>query len=89
MADILFLLERKQDGSIAFPELDQIELLTSRLDIDNRLSKSQNCLLGGVRMRYDDPVVCKISHLRVPRELVSHRQFQDELERYVSSLVLF
>ena len=50
-------------------------------------------LLESVRMRYEDPTVCSVGHLRIPKDIVTifgtDKQFQRELEQYVPSLVLF
>ena len=47
-------------------------------------------LLESIRMRYEDPAVCRVGYLCLPWSLVNNKpvQVQDELERYVPSLVL-
>lgn len=45
-------------------------------------------LLRVVRIRAEDPHVCQIRHVRVPREFMEDKQVLEELERFVPSLVL-
>lgn len=49
----------------------------------------QNNILETVRMRYEDSTVCRVGHLRIPQMVMTNRQFQDKLERYVPSLIVF
>lgn len=56
------------------------------VDIDD---SSQNDILQIVRMRFEDPAVHRVGHLRIPKKVVTTAKFQEELEKYVPSLVLF
>ena len=87
------LLERKEDGKLAFPKMDQIELSHIQVDsfrlvlgVDVRQVRDR--LLRVVRMRADDPHVRRIGHVRVPRAFID-KQLLKELEGLVPSLVLF
>lgn len=86
------LFERKEDGKLAFPRMDQIEL--SHIEVDSfRLGFDVRQILGRllrvVRMRAEDPHVRRIGHVRVPRALMKEKQLRGELEGLVPSLVLF
>lgn len=74
-----------QDGNLAFPDLEQLGLH----DIfDDDVWQTQNHLLQTLRMRADDPDTRRIGYLRIDSDLVKDSRFQDELERYVPSLVV-
>lgn len=86
------LFERKEDGKLAFPKMDQIELShiqvdSFRLGVD--VQQIRDRLLRVVRIRADDPHVHRIGHVRVPRALIEDKQLRKELVRLVPSLVLF
>lgn len=82
------LHERKQNGILAFPRLEAVELchVISFTGGDN--PQLQNDLLQILRIRSQDPAVPRISVLRIDRSLVKNLQFKEELERCVPSLVL-
>lgn len=91
----MFLSKRMKDGSLAFPKLVQLELPDavciegSSLDeLATRVFIEDN-LLQVVRIRAEDPNVCRIGHLRLPRAAVPDPEFQEALMQYVPSLVLF
>lgn len=83
------LYERKQDGSLTFPKIDQMHLRGVRNVTEGIVLQVQNALLQTVLIRFEDLTARRLGHARIPREIVTSRQFQEELERYVPSLVLF
>lgn len=56
---------------------------------EEHMLELQNNVLQTVRIRSEDPISPQLSHLCVPRDFVTSSQFQEELERYVATLVLF
>lgn len=83
------LFKRKQDGNLAFPNLDQLGLRGKEYAVEDNIPQLQSHLLQTVRMRAEDPVTRRIGHLRIPRHIVTDNGFQEGLERHVPSLVLF
>ena len=57
-----------------------------RDDID--ILQLQYQLLQAVRVRFEDPTACEIGQLRMPRIVSTNAEFQEEIVRYVHSLVL-
>ena len=83
------LYERKQNGSLAFPELENIELRYGYSPSGDNNPQLQYNLLQTIRTRAQDPTVRRISVLRINDLLVKNLQFKEELERCVPSLVIF
>lgn len=81
MPGILF--ERRQDGTLIYPELDQLQFSGA-----SDASHARSQLLRAVRMRANDSTARSIGHLRIPRRMVTNPQYQEALEEYVPSLVL-
>ena len=82
------LYERERDGNLAFPKMDRMELRDAQDLTENHILLLQIRLLQTVRIRFEDPTTRRIGHLCIPRNIVTNSQFQEELERYVPSLVL-
>lgn len=90
------LSRRRQNGSLAYPKLESLELHVYAYDAPSTVNTSasfspkfQDDLLQLVRMRANDPGTSRLRHIRMPRCLVKDSHFQDELEQYVTSLVLY
>lgn len=78
-----------QDGNLAFPEMEQMELKYIRIyDTHGDIAQFQRHLLQTVYMRVNDPATRRIGHLRIWKRLETNPQFQDELLRLIPSLVL-
>lgn len=90
MPEILF--ERNEEGKLAFPRMDQIELSFNMhgyaTPFLSDYRQVREYLLQVVRIRAEDPHVRRIGHVLVPRALMTDKQLQEELEQLVPSLVL-
>lgn len=85
------LFEYKQNGALAFPRLEQIELHISSLwditkDSAQRIQDDLNLTLCA---RADDTAVRPVGYVRIPRKIVTNPLIQEKLEQLVPSLVLF
>lgn len=68
--------------------MNQMELSDTQDSTEDDISLIQTRLLQIVRTRFEDHTTRQIGHLCIPRNIVTNKQFQEELERYVPSLVL-
>lgn len=84
------LYDRKKDGRLAFPIMNQLELGHIQDSTEGGMLQLRDHILQTVRIRSIDPDIHRVGYLRIPREVVvADPRFQEEIEQYVPSLVLF
>ena len=80
--------ERKQDGSLAFPRLNRLEVRAVSEQGCSDIEQMKDDLLQTVRIRSEDGSVSRMSYLCVTEMLVRNEHFKEELERRVPNVVL-
>lgn len=82
------LYERRQDGSLTLPAMEQVELRDMSYSSEGSIRQLQDRIRQTIRKRVDNPTAHRIGHLRLPKTMAADPDFQEELERYIPSLVL-
>lgn len=68
--------------------MEQITLFANKDSSEDRIQQARAHLIRAVCIRATDIGVCSIKHMRMPKWLVTDEAFQEELERYIPTLVL-